>query len=157
MRFENRQEENPRERGDIRPDLRRSRTVRNHRVWLRFWWHDQKLARRKLRRENLLHRRSPHGKIRQLLVRHDPLTLRRPATLQRNKHELHANEFNPNLRKRFEKMEREWCSSQRRSVHPNRVRFAVLDEANMWDVVCDLCENDPRKRINVKQAAKRIK
>ena len=35
--------------------------------------------------------------------------------------------------------------------------FAVLDEANMWDVVCDLCENDPRKRINVKQAAKRIK
>ena len=126
MRFENRQEENSRERGDIRPDLRRSRTVRNHRVWLRFWWHDQKLARRKLRRENLLHRRSPDGKIRQLLVRHDPLTLRRPATLQRNKHELHANEFNPNLRKRFEKMERGWCSSQRRSVHPNRLRFRRL-------------------------------
>ena len=35
--------------------------------------------------------------------------------------------------------------------------FSVLDEADMWTVVCDLCENDPRKRINVKAAAKRIK
>ena len=35
--------------------------------------------------------------------------------------------------------------------------FSVLDEADMWTVVCDLCENDPRKRINVKTAAKRIK
>lgn len=35
--------------------------------------------------------------------------------------------------------------------------LSVLDEANMWDIVCNLCENDPRKRINVKAAANRIR
>ena len=35
--------------------------------------------------------------------------------------------------------------------------LSVLDEASMWDIVCNLCENDPRKRINVKAAANRIR
>ena len=35
--------------------------------------------------------------------------------------------------------------------------LSVLDEASMWDIVCNLCENDPRKRINVKAAANRFR
>ena len=157
MRFENRQEENPRERGDIRPDLRRSRTVRNHRIWIRFWWHDQKLARRKLRRENLLHWRSPDRKIRQLLVRHDLLRFAVPQLYS----ETSMSSMRTSLIQTYGNDLRKWREDgapvKGALFTQTSCDFAVLDEANMWDIVCDLCENDPRKRINVKQAAKRIK
>ena len=51
------------------------------------------------------------------------------------------NEFNHGIRKRFETV-RVKVLVKGALFAQTRCDLSVLDEANMWDIACNLCEND---------------